>query len=82
MIKNRVLFQRDASETQTDGGLLIPDIALRPGVEAAVLAIGPDCEEVAVGDRVIVELFQGTELKYGARSYWIVAEDRIGAKCC
>jgi co-chaperonin GroES (HSP10) len=77
-LRNDVLFRRFVEETEI-GLIILPDIAKRPGTEAEVIAIGPQCEEVAPGDTVIVDLYQGTQLVYGSESYWLVDEDRIGA---
>tara|TARA_R110002051_G_scaffold156012_2_gene227918 strand:- start:9741 stop:9998 length:258 start_codon:yes stop_codon:yes gene_type:complete len=78
-IRADVVFQRFTEESETAGGILIPDVAKRPGTEAEVLACGPQCEEVKVGDKVIVDLWQGTQVTYGDSSYWIISEDRVGA---
>ena len=77
-LRNDVLFRRFVEETEI-GLIILPDIAKRPGTEAEVIAIGPQCEEVLPGDTVIVDLYQGTQLVYGNESYWLVDEDRIGA---
>ena len=51
------------------------------GIEAHVLAIGPDIDpaDIAVGDRVIIDEFGGRPLWWNDRTlpYWIVGEGEV-----
>jgi chaperonin GroES len=79
MIRNRILFRRLSEDTETEGGLLIPDVARRPSVEAEVVSVGPQAAELKVGDIVMVDLWKGTQFTYDGKSYWMVDEDRVSA---
>lgn len=73
-LRNEIIFVREAEE---EGILMIPDNARRPSLWGQVHAVGKDVEELTVGDRVLVDLWQGTELDYGARVYWRIDEERV-----
>ena len=56
------------------------------GVEARVLAIGPDIDtaDIAPGDRVIIDEFAGRPIWWGdcALPYWIVGEGEVMVVLC
>ena len=60
-IGNRIVVYPDAVKDVTEGGLIIPDVALEKPLEGVVVFIGPDTAQVGVGDRVLYTRFTGAE---------------------
>ena len=78
--RGRVVFVREAGEQESSGGIAIPERAQRPSVWGVVTDVGSEVEEIEVGDRVIVDLWQGFEVTVGGTDYWVIDEDRVLAK--
>lgn len=78
--RGRVVFVRELGEAESDGGIAIPDRAQRPSVWGMVVDVGDGVEEVEVGDRVIVDLWQGFEVTWGGVAYWVIDQDRVLAR--
>ncbi len=85
-IGDRVLVKHIEEKEQTRGGIIIPDSAKEKPQEAEVIALGTgkkDDEgkvrpfEVAVGDRVLISKYGGTEVKIDETKYILVREDDI-----
>lgn len=75
---NKVVI-RPQTEQKTAGGLIIPiDTEKETHRKGIVLAVGPDCTEVSVGDHVILEKYSGLEYK----DELIVTESEILAVLC
>lgn len=78
----RVIIKRDESKVETESGLLIPDAAQKPELSGTVLAVGPQTEEVTIGQRVIFGKFDGQNLdsKYtDEENCIIINEEQIKA---
>lgn len=60
-LHDRIFIRKEAEVTQTDGGILLPDIFKQEPMEGVVVAVGPGAIEkgkriepvVKVGDRVL-----------------------------
>ncbi len=87
-LSDKVLVKPTEAETQTSGGIYIPDSAKQKPQEGEVIAVGPgktlddgtrSTITVAVGDRVIYSKYGGTELKLEGQEYMILDEDQIYA---
>ena len=85
----RVVVMPIEQETQTKGGIFLPDTAKEKPQEGEVVAVGPGRVsddgsripmELAKGDRVIYSKFAGTEYKEGEDEYLILRESDILAK--
>lgn len=83
---DRVLLKRVEAKEELRGGIIIPDSAKEKPLEAEVIAVGPgkknDSGEisaltVAVGDRVLVGKYAGTEVKIDDVEHIILREDEI-----
>jgi chaperonin GroES len=83
---DRIIVQRiDTGEKETKGGLLIPDQAQELGDCAQVVSVGPgkwdDGERVAVslaaGDKIVINRYAGTEIKYDGDDMLILREDDV-----
>ena len=87
-LSDKVLVKPSEAETQTSGGIYIPDSAKQKPQEGEVIAVGPgrilddgtrSTVTVAVGDVVIYSKYGGTELKLDGAEYMILDEDQIYA---
>ncbi len=85
-LADRVLVERLEGETQTKGGLFIPDSAKEKPQEGRVIAVGTgkvlDGGDVAPltvkeGDRVLFGKYSGTEIKIDGEERLIIREDDI-----
>jgi chaperonin GroES len=87
-LSDKVLVKPSEAETQTSGGIYIPDSAKQKPQEGEVIAVGPgrilddgsrSTLTVSVGDTVIYSKYGGTELKLDGAEYMILDEDQIYA---
>jgi len=65
----RVLVEPIEVETKTASGIIIPDSAQEKPLQAKVLAIGSDVEQIKIGDTVLYGKYTGTELNYENKNY-------------
>ncbi len=81
----RVLVKRLDEEEQSAGGIIIPDTAKEKPQEAEIVALGygkdDDGKEVpfdvAVGDKVLISKYGGTEVKLDGADYLIISQSDI-----
>ncbi|MDQ2799477.1 MAG: co-chaperone GroES [Armatimonadota bacterium] len=87
-LSDKVLVKPSEAESQTSGGIFIPDSAKQKPQEGEVIAVGPgrvlddgsrSTLTVKVGDKVIYSKYGGTELKLEGQEYMILDEDQIYA---
>jgi chaperonin GroES len=85
-LNDRIVVKAVTPETQTAGGILLPDSAQEKPQEAEVVAVGPgktldngkvQTLEVKPGDRIIYAKYGGTEIKVGADEYVILRQDDV-----
>ena len=84
-LSNRVLVKMEEGEETTKSGIILSNAAKEKTQIAKVLEVGPGekidgkLEEMYVkkGDRVIVNKYAGTEVKYENEEYLIVKQDDI-----
>ncbi len=79
----RVLVKPIEGESQSPGGVLLPDTAKEKPQQGMIEAIG-DAEEMvtdlSVGDRVLFPKYNGTEIKYEGEKYLLIDEESILAR--
>ena len=73
----RVLVEQVKAETKTASGLIIPDSAMEKPLQATVLAIGGEVDQIKVGERVIYGKFIGTELNLDGKDYLMLEQAEI-----
>jgi chaperonin GroES len=82
---DRVLVKPLAEDEVNAGGIIIPDSAKEKPAEGEVIAVGT-CKLVngekadffvAVGDRVLMPKYGGTEVKVNGEKYQLIREDDI-----
>lgn len=85
-LHDRILVKRIEEETQTAGGLYIPDTAKEKPIQAKVIAVGNGKRDkagklieldVKAGDRVLFSKYSGTEVKIDGQEHLIMREDDI-----
>ncbi|MBN1201802.1 MAG: co-chaperone GroES [Anaerolineae bacterium] len=79
----RVLVLPLEGESQTPGGVLLPETAKEKPQQGTIEAVG-DAEEMVtdlkVGDRVLFPKYTGTELKFEGKTYLLMNEDDVLAR--
>jgi chaperonin GroES len=85
-LNDRILVKRLEEETQTAGGIIIPDSAKEKPAEGEIVAVGPGkmndagqraVMDVKAGDRVLFSKYGGTDVKFDGQDYLIMREDDI-----
>jgi chaperonin GroES len=85
-LNDRILVKRLEEETQTAGGIIIPDSAKEKPAEGEIIAVGAGkrndageriAMDVKVGDRVLFSKYGGTDVKLDGENYLIMREDDI-----
>ncbi len=82
---DRVLLKRCEAAEEIKGGIIIPDSAKEKPMEATVIALGTGKIEdgkkvefnVAVGDKVLIGKYTGTEVKINDEMYLLAREEEI-----
>lgn len=77
----RVVVVREKPIVKTAGGILMPEVVqetLHTGpVEATVSAVGPDCWQLAVGDKVMIPKGAGTEVSDDGEFVTVMLEEDV-----
>ncbi len=74
-LQNLVLVKPDPKEENIPGSfLLMPEYSRRPATTGTVLALGPDCKYVEVGNKVAYALFSGVDFDLNGETFLLVRE--------
>jgi chaperonin GroES len=85
-LHDRILAKRTAEVGKTSGGLFIPDNAKEKPLEATVVAVGSgkrldngttQAIALAVGDRILIGKYSGSEVKLDGNDHIILGEDDV-----
>jgi chaperonin GroES len=85
-LHDRIVVKRLESESQTKGGIIIPDAAKEKPIEGRVVAVGngkvlKDGKirplDVKVGDVVLFGKYSGNEVKYDGEEHVLLREDDV-----
>jgi chaperonin GroES len=83
---DRVVLEREESETRTAGGIVLPDTAKDKPARGTVVSVGEGrllengkrvALQVKVGDRVVFSSYAGDEFKLGERKLLLMREEDI-----
>jgi chaperonin GroES len=83
---DRVVIEREESETTTAGGIVLPDTAKEKPKRGKVVSVGNGRLlddgtrvelQVSVGDRVLFSSYAGEEFKLGERELLLMREEDI-----
>jgi len=89
-LHDRLLVERVEEETQTKGGILIPDSAKEKPQQGKVIAAGGGkvledgkvrALAVAAGDRVLFTKYAGSEFQLDGEQHLIIREDDVLGIC-
>ena len=85
---DRIVIKALEAETQTSGGIILPETAQEKPQQGEVLAVGPgkmldngktSTIDVQVGDKIVYAKYRGTEIKVGGEDVIILtAGDVMG----
>lgn len=76
-IKKNVILELIEKEKTTASGIVLTKADPNEANRGKVIAIGPEVEDVKVGDEVLPNWNQGRKLKYDDKEIWVVSEDHI-----
>ena len=80
-LQDRVLILPAPAETQTVGGIIIPDTAKEKPLRGEVVAVGQGTKDepmlLSVGDQVLYGKYAGTELEYQGEKYLIMRQNDV-----
>ena len=76
MADNILLRQHEAAETTVSGIILATTNKEKPAIYE-VVSVGPDCHDVAAGDRVVVSKHVGTDIKLDGTDYKFVKQEEL-----
>lgn len=80
-LQDRVLIKMIENEETTKSGIILSSGAKEKPQIAEVVAVGPGTEDVKMnikeGDKVIINKYSGTEVKYEGTEYTIVKQEDI-----
>ena len=80
-LADRVLIKMVESEETTKSGIILSSGSKEKPQIAEVIAVGPGTEDikmnVKIGDKVIINKYSGTEVKYEGTEYTIVKQEDI-----
>lgn len=89
-LNGRLLVRRDTAETQSPGGILLPDQAQKKAKRGTVVGVGGAYHrhginvelipQLEVGDVVIFSEWSGDEIKVNGETLMIIREDDVLAK--
>ena len=85
-LHEKVVVEREAAETKSAGGIVIPDSAKEKPMRGTVIAVGPGrvlpngelkALDVKKGDKILFGGYAGSEVKHDGKDYLIVNESEI-----
>lgn len=85
-LHDRVVVKRKDNETQTKGGIYLPDTATEKPMLAEVVAVGPGKTDdngnvqmlsIKTGDTVLIGKYSGTEVTVDEEELVVLKEDDI-----
>ena len=85
-LQDRIVVKRLEGESQTKGGIIIPDTAKEKPIEGEVVAVGNGKVledgtvkklDVKVGDTVLFGKYSGTEIKIDGEEHVLIREDDV-----
>ena len=82
-LADRVLIEPAAAETQTIGGIIIPDTAKEKPLQGTIVAVGNGTKDEEMilkeGDKVLYGKYAGTEIEHEGKKYLIMRQSDVVA---
>lgn len=77
-VRSQVVVVPEAIVSVTPSGIIIPDSAKRDApLLADVVAVGPDVTQVKVGDKVLMQTFEGHTVELDNKNFIVLPERHI-----
>ena len=80
-LHERVIVKLDEVSGVTAGGIILPDEAKEVANTATVIAFGPlvntECENIKVGDHVIIQRYAGFPITIAGEKYQMIMKNDI-----
>ena len=80
-LHERVIVKLDEVSGRTAGGIIIPDDAKQVANTATIVAVGPlvntECEDLKVGDHVIIQRMAGFPITIDGETYQMILKNDI-----
>tara|TARA_R110000824_G_scaffold226497_1_gene414294 strand:+ start:77 stop:376 length:300 start_codon:yes stop_codon:yes gene_type:complete len=73
----RAVILRNETQTETEGGIIIPGEAREVESEGTVVSVGDDCQWLKTGDIVVVPYACGTAIEVRGMEAVVVLEEDI-----
>ena len=73
----RVVILRNETQTETEGGIIIPGEAQKVESEGTVVSVGEECKWLKVGDVIVVPYACGTAIDIRGQEAVVVLEEDI-----
>ena len=73
----RAVIIRNETQTETDGGIIIPGEAQKVESEGTVVSVGDDCKWLQTGDTIVVPYACGTAIDIRGQEAVVVLEEDI-----
>jgi chaperonin GroES len=77
LTRTNILLKRREAESQTKGGIFLPEAAKNRPLEATVVLVGDEVNSVVPGDDVIFDRFAGAEMPLEDKTFLIMDEADI-----
>ena len=82
-LADRVLIEPAAAETNTIGGIIIPDTAKEKPLQGTIVAVGNGTKDedmiLKEGDKVLYGKYAGTEIEHEGKKYLIMRQSDVVA---
>ena len=75
--KDRLVIEAKKQKDTTEGGIIIPDKAKERPHKAVVISIGPEVEDIVVGEKIIFSKYAGTVVKLDKKAFLIIREEDV-----
>jgi chaperonin GroES len=76
-LRDLLIIKRDPLEEMTTGGVIKPDTAVELPSTGEVVQVGPQAQDVRIGDRVLISGYSGEEQVIEDVTYIIVPEKNV-----
>lgn len=76
-LADRVVAVREEAAQKTASGIYLPDTAKEKPVIAKVIAVGPEVNQVKVGEKIVYKEYATTDLKIDSQEYLIIKQEDI-----
>ena len=76
-ISDKVIFKRFPKESQTHGGLELPDKLIKYSTKCQVVAVGPKVPDISPGDTILVHEVVGDKFFLNGEWLWIVKRNQV-----